>query len=1164
MASRIPLPLRLVQCDLWAARASGSLGSDHNHANSQVLTVYKPSGLPCFATSQVNAVASAGGDGRRLCAIHTRYTSDTSSSATIVEAGPQPHPEDPNDSLLTRIVDAALPGCAPYVALPVVSSLLRRGGPGTAPAPQLNQWTSRCKGLVMVTRTPSDALFLRNAAQLDLVRQTYRVVCRLPPGVASAARQFLRTHNNLTNLRQAGDDALKGRGILNPYVQMHMERRRRDEQLFDLTVGIPLSAEPLAAPGSTNETVMSTFARDSRLPASVHPHPLVTGGFFDVARSQLRVQGTVGCYLRTQAPLTAASAARVHQRARLQNLFAAQPALAADHNSGTSTFNEHLHDSRHPWIPPSWRLGVSLDAPHMHCDVAAAGGHNAHLGDRASVPAPRGKSLSMKTRLVSLSPHDNSDVALYEVQTHGDTTADEVAAVFHAEGLTVVNDYVQDVSLAMAIEEVANRMRAAPPGLLHELPLGLQHRLRSATAEELVALPLTRIPLEDADRLAVHNNLAHLSSLPPSLPFEEDVERLRQVVVGAASPNSGNVRFPLQRLLLHALSSLKWTNEAERRVYQQVLALALGTGVECTGVVFPDPSDARNVHALQQIWLTYQQQRQRHPSLADAARAARQHPLASSLRYCTRSILDDPAGLTRVPLLGDVAMSTATGVAAESITAYSGHGDAPSARGECSFTQAVELLSPFSHPQLVDSRRRSLTDESHDSTAGALTNFNALTTQWGQTEVPPPYQAAFHDWCAASASPACFFTDTASPGRGALSLLPSPQRLLEHCNVPSSSREHESEPLAERPRSSRGSSAPSLAHVRPPVRVFLRVEELAELRCAYCGGLGHSWQHCVTRVAETVTPLEEDGDVTKCIPPREGDVKTSGPLSDSVPTLIPLDSSVMHSEGLTSVADTVAVLAERAGNVARYGQHPEPQHLVGTNCGDGRSASPSALSVSFTGDGPLIAVPNIAATHRFKADHTLRSESKKPAVHRRAMRCVYCGGRHHVATCPTLRSQDRESDARHVGTASDTSPGSAPFPSSPHRSGRALFCIKCGQSGHLYTGCRQIPAGLHHATHCPICLQPRTSASHDPVHCPRRMSVPKGYRRNGIPEVEEGNTFYSASSHGSSNRPTLDSESDCSSPTTDRRLRQASTHVVDSSRRRRRRGSVLIADSFVD
>ncbi|KAG5469551.1 hypothetical protein LSCM1_02774 [Leishmania martiniquensis] len=1166
MTSRIPLPLRLVQCDWWLATESGRSSSGSVSARSRVLTAYKPSGLPCYAASQVSAVAASGGDGRRLCAIHTRHTHPASYSTPIVAAGPQPHPDDPSDSLLTRVVDSALPGCAPYVALPVVSSLLRRGGHDTAAAAQLNQWTSRHKGVVVLTQTPSDALFLRNAAQLDLVQQTYRVVCRLPAGVASAVRRYLRTHLSGTQLGKATNGASTAPGMLNPYLQAHRERRREQQALVDLNVGIPLSAESLSATTKARAVSVSTLASDARLPPSVRPHPLVTGGFFDVARGQLRVRSNLKCYIRAQAPLTEPSAARVHQWSRLQSLFRAPAAATLGHGCGASDPIEDTSELRHPWMRSSWRLGVSVDAPYMQCAVAGVGEGD---GDdrRSSVPAPRGKLLSMEVQLVSLSPRDDSDMALYEVHTHGDTTADEVAAVFQAEGLRVINDYVQDVSLAMAVEEVATRMRVAPPGLLQELPMGLQHRLRSATAEELVALPLTRMPLEDADRLATQHTLQQLSSLPSLLPFSDDVDQLRQVVAAAASPAVSNTRHPLQRLLLHALSSFDLTKETDRRVYEQVMALTLGNGVECTGVVFPDPSDAGNVHVLQQLWLTYEQQRQRYPSLADAVRAARQHPLASSLRYTTRTVLNDSAGLARVPLLADVMAGAALGMAAE-VCSPARIGDVCGARGECSFTQAVELCSTFSCSPTLKARYRLGDDDAGGQMASALTSFNHPVARWLQTEVPPPYETAFQEWCAASAAPSCC-ADAAAAGVEIVSLWPSPQSLLGRCHVPRTWDDDRSEPVAKRPRASDDSSHAAATlqetlaeHIRLPVRVFLRVEELAELQCAHCGGVGHTWQHCVVRVSEAMAAVEGDGAAAKhsLLPERIARTADALPVSEVMPAI--LESSVMESEGLTSTDDAVAALAEERGALA---QHRRQQQLVCIGGDGGASASRSSPLSPLAVDTPPIAVPNIAATQRFKAEHALRNESGKPVMHRRAMRCVYCGGRHHVAACPTLRAQDSESDARSADAAGDAAPGpTASLPGS-RESEPLPFCIKCGRTGHLYTRCRDVPVHLHHATHCPICLQARTKASHDPVHCPQRVPAPEGYRLDGIPALTKEDSKHSKTSPWrSSSRPQALFDEGRREAVTDRHQRIRGKRAGGTPSQRRRRGSVLIADSFID
>jgi hypothetical protein len=1130
MSTRLPLPLRLVQCD-WGTSPASAVSRA-----AAVLTPYKPSGLLCYAASQVNAVtggtsgSNGAADGRRLFAVHTRHTTTASPSfSPALEASAQPRPEDPSDSLLTRIIDTALPGCRPYVALPVVSSLLRRGGPKAAHAALLNQWTGRHKGLVLVTQTPSDALFLRNAAQLDLVEQTYRVVCRLPSGVAAAVRRCLRSRQSqhgsvhTDSARQQSGAGLTGAAaVLNPYLRAHTQRQRDARRATDLTYGIPLTTGAVAhgAPNAVGAGL---------LPADVRPHPLVTGGFFDVARGLLRVEGTVKCFLQVQAPLHPAAQRTVEQYVRLQNLFTAPASTPATTNG--SAQERASSASGHPWLQPEWRLGVSLDTQNVQMKESA--GSSTH----GRQPAPRGKSLSFAFRLLSVSAHEDSDVALYEVRTHGDVTADEVAAVFQAEGLSVLNDYVQDTALASAVEEVARRMRAAPPSLLSSLPMGIQHYLRSASAEELVALPLTLVPLEDADRLCVEDVLRRTHAWSPSSAphsttflsahFANDLERLQHYVQAASSSPSSfakaGPRHPLQHLLWHAISTLNLTNVEERRAYEQVLTLTFGSGVECAGVAFPDPAVAATVHAMQQLWLTYEQQRQRHPSLAEAARAARQHPLASELRYVRRSVLSESVGLLRVPLTEDITQGGA-------------------ARGECSFSQAVSLTAALKTGEMSPS----LSSLSSSLRPSGLSEVGA----WEQLEVPPSYKAAYTRWaastlvscCGANVGHAASRTGAATTTAASVetSLWPSPADLR-------TSFPHQPNAFHAERRGEVGTLSPLSSHsseeedctakATPPpssaaataatsgVRLFLRVEELAELSCAHCGAQGHTWRHCPSWVAEAVAALEEPSahvrsgssdEVVASLPANGDTLRVTTPTADAASSPSSFShTSVLEYECLTTVEDVAAVLDDQAAASAH--RREQRAHALAGYVDDHSLSSASSSSM-------IVPVPNVAATQQYKAAHVLRSESRKPAVHRRTLRCVYCGGHHHITTCPKLQTHDGESALEHDAGAYEAAAGAKP----------PLFCIKCGEEGHIYRDCPRLPTGLHPATHCPICLQPRTASSHDPQHCPQRVSVPTGYALSGVPLLAG------------------------------ERRRGINAPGGGFVRPRRRRGSVLIADSFVD
>ncbi|KPA84340.1 hypothetical protein ABB37_02344 [Leptomonas pyrrhocoris] len=1158
MSSRIALPLRFVRCDLGTAGPSAISTS----SRTQVLTPYKPCGLPCYAASQVSAVASveadrgassssnSGADGRRLFAVHTRLSAAT--SAASFEASAQPRPEDPSDSLLSRVIDSSLPGCRPYVALPVLSSLLRRGGISgrtAIPAALLNQWTSRHKGLVLVTHTPSEALFLRNAAQLDLVQQTFRVVCRLPAGVASAARHYLHARQRQSNDLGAGT-AGAAAAVLNPYLRAHTERQREALSVADLTYGIPLTqVAATAAAAVTQRGATTDFASVGRLPAGVRPHPLVSGGFFDVARGLLRVQGTIKCVLRVQTPLHAASQHKIEQFARLQSLFTA-PARQKEGGATQPTFTTAVHDElkvasipSHPWLRPEWQIGVSLDAPNMQ-SAAFANVSDDDDHPHRSLPAPRGKSLAFDFRLVSLSTARKGDTALYEVHTRGDVTADEVAAVFQAEGLSVLNDYVQDVSLANVVAEVAQRMRAAPPGLLASLPMGVQHYLRSASAEELVALPLTLVPLEDADRLCIQqalksrrsSNAAASSALLPGQPLphlaeSDDLERMQHYVQSL----SGGIdtRHPLQRLLWHAIGTFHLSNAEERNAYARVLSLTLGSGIECTSLTFPDPSLPATVKAMQHIWLTYEQQRQRHASPAAAARATRQHPLAAELHYVRRNVLDDATGLTRVPLLEDMAQAGGR-----------------AARGECSFSHAAALAVPLN--TVKESTRLAKHGGAAAAAAGGLPvvskDVPRSTAAWRQTEVPPSYTEAYNGWAAASlemldSEERISMAEAAAPSPW----WPSPAALMErapqrrsgarperhdHAGAPSSAAHPHSERSAEQ------------SGAAPTVRVFLRVEELAELSCAHCGAQGHTWQHCATRSSDAVAALE--GGATLIRSSSSNGVVPSLTANTGAPPSMTATSgsfltSVMEDESLTMVEDAATVLADQAKALT-----------------DLRAQRSRALAGDTSPSAAVVLVPNMAATQHFKAAHVLRREARKPAVHRRTMRCVYCGGHHHVTACPKLQAQDGEAAieqaaSAHRSSATTTTTTSALPP---------LFCIKCGSKGHVYLDCPRVPRDLHPATHCPICLQPRRNGSHDPLHCPQRVPVPAGYALSGVPHSGPSSASL-LSGFARSAHPQRGSHRDENGEGRSS-FNAGATSDAARSPRRHRRGSVLIADTFVD
>lgn len=1026
MSNRAPLPLRLIQGD-WRP----------GHATSRVLTVYKPSGLPCFAASQVSSASS----GRQLFALRTRHSS--ANRSTAFAGAPQPHPDDSSDSVLGRVAASMLPGSHVYSPLPLISSLLYRdsnkvsslppasttascGSSRVASPALLNAMTARQRGIMLIARSQSDALLLRNAAHLGLIHRTYRVTSLLPPSVAAAVRKHQRRGR-----RRSSSDALAA----NPYTYQHLLRRQRREA--GETAGITLRDE-----------------RTGRRVDGVVHHPLLRGSFYDLQQDRLRLHGVISGTLRTKAPLAPSSTAQVEQRQRLGQLFLSQP-------TGTTATTGH-----HPWMEPSWCVGVSADLPRLQALAEATGGDDSPGRLRA---APLGKRFTLRFELVAVSPNDSNDVALWEAHTSDDVSADDIAAIFAAEGLPVLNDYVEDASLAAALTMVADRMRAAPPRLLAALPIGMQHAVRRASPEELVALPLQQIPLEEADRISLRALLSSNTDASPTLwgcksEAVEDIQRLL---------SSSSFSHPVRRLLCHALASLDMSSPAEHVAYDKVMRLALGFGVECTALSFPDPASETNLQQLQQLWMIRQQQRTEGP-LYQLDGAPGQHPMVSALSYVHRSTGTESIGAASIPQIRATPADGAAEMAA------------------CSYTQAVALLTAPS---------TSKTSSLPPSKIGCTASFMRGTHDGVEQGKSLLYDALQHVVVPASYSAACLHwlencslnnEDSAqAPSAVAPAVWPSAAELegqslsKREAARHSASGSAEGDPLV----FVNGAAAdfpPSSPH--GSITFILRAEELGEVVCARCGRPGHHWQACTDA---SVQPLSALPSAVVVAPTTSS--AGEGKEEKKIPA-VPLDSldAITHAEGLLISSDAAAAL------------HASSLHRGG-NGGD-----------------TIVSVPNMAATEQYKARHVLQSEARKPSMHRRAMRCVYCGGRHHVTSCPRL--QDRE-DPLVTEAPSSLSAATA----DPQAS---TFCIKCGAYGHLYTSCRHTPRYLHPATHCSICLQPRRDGGHAVTRCPQRKTPPPGFLPNGEAATAEQQTR-------STQRP-----------------RGPSTI--------RRRRSMLISDTFVD
>ncbi|RNF19715.1 uncharacterized protein Tco025E_04030 [Trypanosoma conorhini] len=563
MSHRAARPLRLLQSSLSLDFERGG------GRTAPTIAVYKPSGLPYFAASQVAACSS----GRQL------FSASPSNTPAV-------EPTDVSDSLLSRMTDLLPPGSGtPRVVLPLIHPALSR----YATASQVNALTAQRKGTSLIACSPHEFMFLRNCHRLHLIRSVYRVLCRLPPCVSARVRRALSE-------RSAAERTTKS-AFKNPYVQQFLQRSG-------------------AASGEAGSIPLGTDV-DVSLPQCAYPHPLLQGGFISVKERCLLPHGTVSGYL-SEYQLPSDVQAILKQQQRLKALFlspAATPtsssslpqamdAAAGGSNGATGCDvcgrkrDGQEEGSSHPWIGPECRMRVALDvrvAPEKevagameeteqdmdhtcfsHLDKKQGGLLQQRWRGRRDGRRLVGKSFRFDFRLVTLS--DACDLALYEVATNN-ASDEEIRAAFAAANFTVVNDFVNDIALAEAMQEVARVLHTVPQAKLAGLPMAAQHALREGSPLELVAEPLLATSAASALEVAAESQA-------------DGLKQLGQV------PELTGMRGHRYRLLLEALRNLE-----DEKTFCRVAQLALGGGLECTALHFPDPRQEANLSAVQHLLL---------------------------------------------------------------------------------------------------------------------------------------------------------------------------------------------------------------------------------------------------------------------------------------------------------------------------------------------------------------------------------------------------------------------------------------------------------------------------------------------------------------------------------------------------------------------------------
>eukprot|EP00796_Vickermania_ingenoplastis_P010572 gene10572-7342_t len=969
-------PGRPLRCLLGTAAASPAPSSSliDTWYGSGIVAAYKPCGLPCFPAEHVAQCETGAALFTSSC---TAAVPPTSTSAS--DAAEKGH----SDSLLARVA-AAYPPAAGALGPPPVSLVLPLAASPAllrgASARRANRCSALEKGVALLAWRQEEAEVLRQAARLGLVRVQYHVVCRLPSSVAARLHAVMRrgrddaAEENPAATGASGLSELPLAARLNPYIAHHVERHRGLVR--------PAATSP-DEDGVALGPVQQTFGRET-----VSASPLVAGQHLvDTSRHLLRRHGTLtACLRRADEPVPPEWAAAAAQQQRLDALFldplgttkgdgGGARCCTAEHRAGSDA-------APHPWIPLQDRLALTADRRYVRRGAVSRS---------AAVAAPASRAVSLSFRLVAVTPPardreegdgHSSATALYEVEGGGTLTADEVRAVFHAEGFTVVNDYVHDVALAEAMQAVQRAVQRLSPQRraevlgLKDLPLRAEHWLRSgASPEELVYLPLATYSQEMID--------TWWSIATSTAPQEAaEVPAWRQQL--QCSPTS--LRDMARRLVLHVLA----TDPALRQPSPSgspgaahadggyvcpaaaVLPLLLGSGVEAIGFRFPDPGRRPNLLALQHAATSLLLQQQRGGA---ASASLPPSPLLSSLKETL--------------VFHRIACGSSEEPTGEEVIGANGvpHGSCALDPGPCglhTFTDRHAMRDALSPPPA--SLRPAERETAAVSVAGGKEGERLPLPDSPVPAAPSPV------WCSSALAAMLLpVQQKEGPRNGRAAWLEGlaqswaavAQRVrvpgwldpLFHHSIPHTHRTQQQQQEGEgegiqMEQPGGGGGGVRVFEERAPagLPVFVRAEDgPSAMHCRRCGTLhGPATRHVAPHTWEDCPLLDISPH------PSAGAVSTL-PAGGAAERLL-LDTTAAPLSSVAAVRDAISA------PVPTGARGPAANALVRVSTAqlERRTAAPEDIR-------------RAAAANR-----------KRPPMQRRSLRCAYCHGRHHVAECPRL------------------------------------------------------------------------------------------------------------------------------------------------------------------